>query len=173
MYVWGVAGDKLTQLKRVDLIAEAVERFGSVDILANNAGIQHTSPVESFPADRWDAIIDINLSASFHAIRAALPHMRASGWGRIINITSAADVLVVANLGAYITAKGGIVGLTKTLALEAAAQLLTLRQAFQGVATAEIMTAGNPVAWFQGRMNTPEPQITDMYPFYCKGRKPA
>jgi 3-hydroxybutyrate dehydrogenase len=91
-----------------------------VDILVNNAGIQHTAPVESFPRERWDAIVAINLSSNFHAIQAALPGMRRRNWGRIINIASVHGLVASVNKIAYVAAKHGVVGLTKVVALETA-----------------------------------------------------
>ena len=102
------------------MIAEAEAKLGSVDILVNNAGIQYVSPVEEFPVDKWDLIIAINMSAAFHAIRAALPGMKARKWGRIINTASAHALVASPFKSAYVTAKHGIAGLTKTVALEAA-----------------------------------------------------
>lgn len=98
----------------------AQEQLGTLDILVNNAGIQHTSPIESFPAERWDAILAINLSSAFHAIQAALPGMRASNWGRIINIASVHGLVASVDKSAYVAAKHGLLGLTKTVALETA-----------------------------------------------------
>jgi len=103
-----------------DMVAQAVSELGGADILVNNAGIQHVAPIESFPEDRWDAVIAINLSAAFHATKAALPHMRAKGWGRIVNIASAHGLIASVNKSAYVAAKHGIVGLTKVTALETA-----------------------------------------------------
>lgn len=108
-----------------DLIEKAVARFGSVDVLVNNAGIQFVAPVEEFPAERWDAIIAINLSSAFHTTAAAIPHMKASGWGRIVNIASAHGLRASPNKSAYVAAKHGVVGLTKTVALELAGQGVT------------------------------------------------
>lgn len=108
-----------------DLIEKAVARFGSVDVLVNNAGIQFVAPVEEFPVERWDAIIAINLSSAFHTTAAAIPHMRASGWGRIVNIASAHGLRASPNKSAYVAAKHGVVGLTKTVALELAGQGVT------------------------------------------------
>jgi 3-hydroxybutyrate dehydrogenase len=102
------------------MIAETEAEFGSVDILVNNAGIQFVSPIEEFPIEKWDAIIAINLSAAFHAIRAALPGMKARKWGRIINTASAHALVASPYKSAYVAAKHGIAGLTKTVALEAA-----------------------------------------------------
>ncbi len=103
-----------------DLVERTVARFGGVDILVNNAGIQHVSPIEDFPVEKWNAIIAINLTAAFHTTAVALPHMKAAGWGRIVNIASAHGLRASPNKSAYVAAKHGIVGLTKTVALEAA-----------------------------------------------------
>jgi len=103
-----------------DLMAFAASRFGAVDILVNNAGIQFVSPVDAFPEERWDAIIAINLSSSFHTIKAALPAMKARNWGRIINLASVHGLVASANKSAYVAAKHGVVGLTKAVALETA-----------------------------------------------------
>jgi 3-hydroxybutyrate dehydrogenase len=107
------------------LIARTVDDFGAVDVLVNNAGIQHVAPVEEFPDERWDAIIAINLSANFHAIKAALPHMRRRGWGRIINIASAHGLVASTHKIAYVSAKHAVVGLTKVVALETAESAIT------------------------------------------------
>ncbi len=107
------------------LIMEAERTLGKVDILVNNAGIQHVAPVEDFPAEKWDMIIAINLSSSFHTIRAALPGMRKRGWGRIINIASSHGLVASINKAAYVAAKHGLIGLTKTVALETAATGIT------------------------------------------------
>ena len=103
-----------------DLVKATATRLGNVDILVNNAGIQHVAPIESFPDDRWDAVIAINLTSSFHTIKHALPLMKAAGWGRIINIASAHGLVASAQKSAYVAAKHGLVGLTKTVALETA-----------------------------------------------------
>lgn len=103
-----------------DLVAQAARQLGGVDILVNNAGIQHVAPVEDFPPEKWDAIIAINLSASFHTIRAALPLMKKSGWGRIINIASTHGLVASSQKIAYVAAKHGIIGLTKVMGLECA-----------------------------------------------------
>lgn len=102
----------------VGLVDAAEKRFGTVDILINNAGIQYVAPVEEFPADRWDAILAINLSAAFHTIRTALPAMQKRGWGRIINIASTHGLVASTHKAAYVAAKHGLVGLTKVVALE-------------------------------------------------------
>ncbi|HOX88414.1 MAG TPA: 3-hydroxybutyrate dehydrogenase [Burkholderiaceae bacterium] len=102
------------------MMSEAARVFGRVDILVNNAGIQHVSPVKDFPTERWDAIIAINLSSAFHTTRLALPAMLAANWGRIINIASVHGLVASADKSAYVAAKHGVVGLTKTVALETA-----------------------------------------------------
>ena len=107
------------------MVAQAARELGGVDILVNNAGIQHVAPVEEFPIGKWDAVIAINLSAAFHTIRAALPHMKARGWGRIVNIASTHGLVASAQKAAYVAAKHGILGLTKVVALETAASGIT------------------------------------------------
>jgi 3-hydroxybutyrate dehydrogenase len=107
------------------MVADAEARHGRVDILVNNAGIQHTARVESFPVERWDAILAINLSAAFHAIRAALPGMQARGHGRIVNIASVHGRVASVEKSAYVAAKHGVVGLTKVVALENAERDIT------------------------------------------------
>ena len=102
------------------MVSETEKEFGSLDVLVNNAGIQHVANIEDFPIDRWDAIIAINLSSSFHSIRAAIPGMKKRKWGRIINIASAHGLVASAQKVAYVAAKHGLVGLTKTVAIEAA-----------------------------------------------------
>jgi 3-hydroxybutyrate dehydrogenase len=107
------------------MIAQGESTFGSVDILINNAGIQFVSPIEEFPVDKWDAIIAINLSSAFHGIRAAVPGMKKRGWGRIINTASAHSLVASPFKSAYVSAKHGIAGLTKTVALEVATFKIT------------------------------------------------
>jgi 3-hydroxybutyrate dehydrogenase len=101
-----------------DMMKFAAAQFGRVDILVNNAGIQHVAPVHDFPPEKWDAIIAINLSSAFHATRLALPAMRAANWGRIINVASVHGLVASAEKSAYVAAKHGLVGFTKTVALE-------------------------------------------------------
>jgi 3-hydroxybutyrate dehydrogenase len=103
-----------------DMLRAAAAAFGRVDVLVNNAGIQHVAPIDQFPVERWDAIIAINLSSAFHTIRLALPAMRQAHWGRIINIASVHGLVASADKSAYVAAKHGIVGLTKAVALETA-----------------------------------------------------
>jgi 3-hydroxybutyrate dehydrogenase len=102
------------------MVQDAQGKLGSLDILVNNAGIQFVSPIEEFPIEKWDAIIAINLSAAFHAIRAAVPGMKAQKWGRIVNTASAHSLVASPFKSAYVSAKHGIAGLTKTVALELA-----------------------------------------------------
>ncbi len=108
------------------MIKRAIEAFGAVDILVNNAGIQHVAPVDDFPLAKWDAIIAINLSSNFHTIRAAVPGMKRRGWGRIVNVASAHALVASPFKSAYVAAKHGIAGLTKTVALEVAEQGITV-----------------------------------------------
>jgi 3-hydroxybutyrate dehydrogenase len=103
-----------------EMISACQSQFGALDILVNNAGIQYVAPVDEFPVERWDAIIAINLSSAFHTTRLALPGMKARGWGRIINVASVHGLVASANKSAYVAAKHGIIGLTKTTALETA-----------------------------------------------------
>jgi 3-hydroxybutyrate dehydrogenase len=103
-----------------DMVRKAEATFGRVDILVNNAGIQHVSPIEDFPVAKWDAIIAINLSSAFHTIRLALPKMKSANWGRIINVASAHGLVASAQKSAYVASKHGILGLTKSVALETA-----------------------------------------------------
>ena len=108
------------------MMANALGEFGAIDILVNNAGIQFVAPVDEFPVDKWNTILALNLSASFHAIRLALPAMKTKKWGRIINIASAHALVASPYKSAYVAAKHGIAGLTKTVALEVAAQGITM-----------------------------------------------
>jgi 3-hydroxybutyrate dehydrogenase len=108
-----------------ELITLAEKTFGSVDVLVNNAGVQHVAPIEEFPVDKWNAIIGINLSSAFHTIRAAVPGMKRRGWGRIITTASAHSLVASPFKSAYVAAKHGIVGLTKTVALELARSKIT------------------------------------------------
>ena len=120
----GLVGYHDADMSKPDQIAAMIKycemEMGGVDILVNNAGIQHVSPIDEFPVDRWDAVIAINLSSAFHTIRCAIPAMRERGWGRIINIASAHGLVASAEKVAYVAAKHGIVGLTKVVALETA-----------------------------------------------------
>src|SRR5688572_17502090 len=108
------------------MIRKAIAEFGAVDVLVNNAGIQHVAPIEEFPVEKWNAIIAINLVASFHTIRHALPRMKARKWGRVINIASAHALVASPFKSAYVAAKHGVAGLTKTVALEVAEMGITV-----------------------------------------------
>ena len=108
------------------MMAQAAAQLGGVDILINNAGIQFVSPVEDFPPEKWDAILAINLSSAFHTTRAAVPGMKAKGWGRIINTASAHSLVASPFKSAYVAAKHGIAGFTKTIALEVATHGVTV-----------------------------------------------
>ena len=111
----------LTKAEAIEaMMAEAAEAFGGVDILVNNAGMQHVAPVDQFPTDRWDLIIALNLSAVFHTTRLALPHMKAQGWGRVINTASAHSLVASPNKAPYVASKHGVAGFTKAVALETA-----------------------------------------------------
>lgn len=112
-------------LSRREGVEALLAGAGSIDILVNNAGIQHVAPVEEFPVEKWDQIIALNLTAAFDASRLAVPHMKAAGWGRIINIASAHSLTASPYKAAYVSAKHGLAGLTKTLALELATHNIT------------------------------------------------
>jgi 3-hydroxybutyrate dehydrogenase len=107
------------------MVRKALGEFGRIDVLVNNAGIQHVAPIQDFPIERWDAIIAVNLSAAFHTIRATLPDMLKRNWGRIINIASAHGLVASVQKVAYVAAKHGLVGLTKVVALETATTGIT------------------------------------------------
>ena len=108
-----------------DLVEKANRYFGQLDILINNAGLQHVAPLEAFPDEKWDSIIALNLSASFHTTKAVLPIMRAQNWGRIINIASTHGLIASVHKAAYVASKHGLVGLTKVTALETAKENIT------------------------------------------------
>lgn len=117
----GFSGADLTDPEAIEgMMNYAAADFGGVDILVNNAGIQHVSPIEEFPVRKWDLIIALNLTAAFHTIRIAMPYMKENGWGRIINTASAHALVASPFKSAYVAAKHGIAGLTKTVALEGA-----------------------------------------------------
>jgi len=117
--------DMTRPVEIADMIKQASRELGSVDVLINNAGIQYIAPVDEFPPEKWDQIIAVNLTAAFHTVRLAVPMMKANRWGRIINIASAHGLIASPFKSAYIAAKHGLVGLTKTVALETAEQGIT------------------------------------------------
>ena len=120
-------GADLTNTEAIErLIRHTADELGPIDILVNNAGTQHVAPVDRFPAEKWDLILALNLSAAFHTIRLALPAMKERGWGRIINTASAHSLVASPNKSAYVAAKHGIAGLTKTVALEVAQAGITV-----------------------------------------------
>ncbi|MHB1907120.1 MAG: 3-hydroxybutyrate dehydrogenase, partial [Acidimicrobiales bacterium] len=167
------------------LIERTQSAFGSLDVLVNNAGIQHVAPLEAFPVERWDAVIALNLSAVFHGMRCAIPQMRERGWGRIINIASTHGLVASTEKVAYVAAKHGVVGATKVAALELANSGVTAnavcpgwvltplverqiaeRAAIKGTSVAEeslaLLAEKQPVHSF----TTPE-QIGDLVVFLC------
>ncbi|MBI3367171.1 MAG: 3-hydroxybutyrate dehydrogenase [Burkholderiales bacterium] len=121
------SGADMSKPAEIEAMVKACEaEFGALDILVNNAGIQHVATIEAFPVEKWDAIIAINLSSAFHAMRAALPGMQKRNWGRVINIASAHGLVASPQKSAYVAAKHGIVGLTKSAALENATTGITV-----------------------------------------------
>jgi 3-hydroxybutyrate dehydrogenase len=120
------AADLSQQTAIEAMMKRALDEFGAVDVLVNNAGIQFVAPVDEFPVDKWNAILALNLSASFHTIRLALPAMKSRGWGRVINIASAHALVASPFKAAYVAAKHGVAGLTKTVALEVAERGITV-----------------------------------------------
>jgi 3-hydroxybutyrate dehydrogenase len=139
----------------------AVTRFGKVDVLVNNAGIQHVEAIETFPIAKWDQIIAINLSAAFHAIRAAVPGMKERKWGRIINVASAHALVASPFKSAYVAAKHGIVGLTKTVALETAEFGITANAICPGYVLTPLVEKQIPET-ARARMLTDEQVIRDV-----------
>ena len=121
-----------------------IDKAGSCDILINNAGIQHVAPIDEFPLDKWDAIIAINLNSAFHTTAAALPKMRAAGWGRVINIASAHGLTASPYKSAYVAAKHGVVGMTKTVALETAEEPITANAICPGYVLTPLVEAQIP-----------------------------
>lgn len=143
------------------MVADTIQKLGSVDILVNNAGIQFVSPVEDFPPEKWNQIIAINLSSAFHATRAAVPNMKAKKWGRIINTASAHALIASPFKSAYVAAKHGIAGLTKTVALEVAAHGITVNAICPGYVWTPLVEKQIP-ATMAARGMTREQVINDV-----------
>jgi 3-hydroxybutyrate dehydrogenase len=139
----------------------AVSRFGKVDILVNNAGIQHVEAIETFPPEKWNQIIAVNLSAAFHAIRAVVPSMKERNWGRIINVASAHALVASPFKSAYVAAKHGIVGLTKTVALETAEHGITVNAICPGYVLTPLVEKQIPET-ARARMLTEEQVVRDV-----------
>jgi 3-hydroxybutyrate dehydrogenase len=121
-----VAADVSRPAEIREMMANAARQVGTLDILVNNAGMQHVAPVDEFPEDKWDQVLAVNLSAAFHATKAALPGMRQKRWGRVINISSAHGLVASAGKAAYVASKHGLLGLTKVTALETARSGVTV-----------------------------------------------
>ena len=121
-----------------------IEQAGGCDILVNNAGIQHVAPIDEFPVDKWDAIIAINMNSAFHTTAAALPHMRKRGWGRVVNIASAHGLTASPFKAAYVAAKHGVVGMSKTVALETAQEPITCNAICPGYVLTPLVEAQIP-----------------------------
>ncbi len=131
-------------MSKGDQCRALIEKAGTCDILVNNAGIQHVAPIDSFPVDKWDAILAINLSSAFHTTAMALPMMRNAGWGRVVNIASAHGLTASPYKSAYIAAKHGVVGLTKTTALETAQEPITANAICPGYVLTPLVEAQIP-----------------------------
>jgi 3-hydroxybutyrate dehydrogenase len=143
------------------MVADAEKRLGRVDILVNNAGIQHVSKVEEFPIEKWDAIIAINMSSAFHTIRAAVPGMKARKWGRIINLASAHALIASPFKSAYVAAKHGVLGLTKSVALEVATDGITVNAICPGYVRTPLVDKQIP-GQMETRKMTEEQVIRDV-----------
>ena len=131
-------------LSRGDEARTLIEAAGACDIVVNNAGIQHVAPIDQFPGDKWDAIIAINLSSAYHTTAAALPLMRAAGWGRVINVASAHGLTASPYKSAYVAAKHGVVGMTKVVALETAEEPITANAICPGYVLTPLVEAQIP-----------------------------
>ena len=145
----------------VAMVGEARAAFGAVDVLVNNAGIQHVEAVETFPVEKWDAILAINLSAAFHAIRAVVPEMKRRKWGRIINVASAHALVASPFKSAYVAAKHGVLGLTKTVALETAEHGITVNALCPGYVLTPLVQKQIPET-AKARMLTEEQVVRDV-----------
>jgi 3-hydroxybutyrate dehydrogenase len=144
------------------LVARARRAFGPVDILVNNAGVQHVAAIEDFPPEKWDLIVSINLSAVFHATRAALPGMKKRGWGRIVNVASAHGLVASAFKSAYVATKHGVIGLTKVTALEAAESGVTCNAVCPGYVWTPLV-AGQVAAQAKAHEITEEQVIRQVF----------
>ena len=131
-------------MSKGDQCRALIEKAGACDILVNNAGIQHVAPIDEFPVEKWDAIIAINMNSAFHTTAAALPKMRKAGWGRVINIASAHGLTASPYKAAYISAKHGLVGMTKTVALETAQEQITANAICPGYVLTPLVEAQIP-----------------------------
>ncbi|QGX98422.1 3-hydroxybutyrate dehydrogenase [Roseovarius faecimaris] len=131
-------------MSKADQCRGLIEKAGACDILVNNAGIQHVAPIPEFPVEKWDAIIAINMSSAFHTTAAALPMMRKAGWGRVINIASAHGLRASPFKSAYVTAKHGVVGMTKVVALETAKEPITCNAICPGYVLTPLVEAQIP-----------------------------
>ncbi|MDF1801331.1 3-hydroxybutyrate dehydrogenase [Thalassovita sp.] len=131
-------------MSKADECRDLVTKAGACDILVNNAGIQHVAPIDEFPVEKWDAIIAINMSSAFHTTAAALPMMRAAGWGRVVNIASAHGLTASPFKSAYVAAKHGVVGLTKVTALETAREPITCNAICPGYVSTPLVEAQIP-----------------------------
>jgi 3-hydroxybutyrate dehydrogenase len=163
------SGADMSKPAEIRAMVEACRaELGGCDILVNNAGIQHVSPVEDFPEEQWDRIVAINLSSNFHAIKAALPGMKAKGWGRIVNVASAHGLVASPRKAAYVAAKHGVLGLTKTVALEVARTGVTCNAVCPGFVRTPLAEAQvKPLAEQHGV--TEEAALTD----YLLDRQPT
>lgn len=156
------SGADVSQPRDIEAMFEsAVARFGKVDVLVNNAGVQHVEAIETFPPEKWDQIIAINLSAAFHTIRAAVPGMKARRWGRIINVASAHALVASPFKSAYVAAKHGIAGLTKTIALETAEYGITVNAICPGYVLTPLVEKQIPET-AKARMMTEEQVVRDV-----------
>ena len=157
---WGVDtafhGADMRKASEIEAMMQfAAERFGRIDVLVNNAGIQYVSPLEDFPTQKWDDVIAVNLTSAFHTTRLALPAMRQANWGRILNIASVHGLVGSANKSAYVAAKHGIVGLTKVTALETATTGVTCNAVCPGWVDTPLLDAFDEMTRMGIRMQTP------------------
>ncbi len=155
-------GADMTKPDQIEaLIKETKSKFGSVDIIVNNAGIQHVAPVEEFPPEKWDLIIAINLTSAFHMTRHAVPLMKEAGWGRIINLASAHALVASPFKSAYVAAKHGLAGFTKTIALEVAENNITVNAICPGYVKTPLVE-GQIADTAKARNMTPEQVVKDV-----------